>query len=112
MITSTENQQWCIWCGNEPATDAAHLFRRSTSPQLKEDPENIIKLGRRCHRYATENREFEQLLQEKFFLKKPIELTVLGVQETMRSGIQLSPREVMEFRRYLAGEFSYLSSEM
>jgi hypothetical protein len=101
----------CKWCGNQ-ASDMHHLFRRSTSPQLKEDPNNLIPLCRLCHKYATENREFERLLQEKFFLKKDIELTTENIQEALRSNIPLSPREIADFRKYLAGEFSFLASRL
>jgi hypothetical protein len=110
--TTTQNlKKICKWCGRA-AVDMHHLFRRSTSPQLKDDPNNVIPLCRLCHKYATEVREFEKMLQEKFFLKKDIELSVENIQEALRTNYQMAPREIDDFRRFLSGEFSYLSTQL
>lgn len=100
----------CSWCGNEPATDEHHLFRRSTNPQLKEDANNIIRLGPNCHKYATENREFEVLLQEYFFLKPEVKLSVENIAKFMREKKFISPRDTVRFRNYLAGQFQFISA--
>jgi 5-methylcytosine-specific restriction endonuclease McrA len=39
----------CRFCQQAPATDAAHLIRRSYSTRLITEPRNIVPACRRCH---------------------------------------------------------------
>jgi hypothetical protein len=102
----------CAWCGYNEATDAHHLFRRSTSPELIDDPANKIKLCWRCHKYATDSKEFEQLLQTHFFLKPERELTMELVESEMKAGTSISPRDLARYRNFLAAHFASLSDEI
>lgn len=105
-----QNDNLCRWCGRNEATDEHHLFRRSTSPGMVDDPNNKVKLCRTCHRYATDEQEFERLLQEYFFLKPEVtKLTKDYIAERMKDGDMLSPRDVTRFRNFLAGEYSFLN---
>ena len=96
----------CRWCGNE-GSEKHHLFRRSAEPSLIDDPKNKVILCRFCHEYATNVKSFETLLVEKFFLREEKELSLENIQNQMRAQEQLSPKEVSDFRRFLAGEYSY-----
>lgn len=103
MIDQTRT---CCWCGNM-ASEIHHIFRRSSSPELINDPNNFAELCRRCHQYATDNKEFEQLLQTRFFLKEEKELSLENIQDAMRGSEQLSPKEINDYLRYLCAEQSY-----
>jgi hypothetical protein len=104
--------EYCAWCGREPITGEHHLFRRSTSPEMIDDPNNKIELGANCHKYATEHKEVEQLFQEYFFLRPEKEnLSTEYIAARMKSGEILSPRDVSRYRNYLAGEFSFLTEQ-
>lgn len=102
-----------MWCGRNPVEpgEGHHLFRRSTSPGMIDDPKNKVHLCSQCHRYATDEEAVERLFQEYFFLKPECEdLNIDYVAERMRDGIMLSPRDVSRFRNYLAGEYSFFSN--
>jgi len=104
--------EFCKWCGrNQVEEGEHHLFRRSTSPELIDDPKNKVELCVSCHRYATESKEVEQLFQEYFFLKPEVEkLTVDYVAEFMKSQSVISPRDIMRFRNFLAAEYFFLDN--
>lgn len=102
----------CAWCGNEPATDEHHLFRRSTSPEMVEEKENLVKLGRRCHDFATRFPDVEKLFQEYFFLKQDkVALTVEFIADRMKNQEILSPRDIDRYRRFLAAQYFFFSEE-
>jgi len=112
MKVKKSNEELCMWCGRESATEEHHLFRRSISPQLKDDPNNKVKLGRICHRYATENKEIEELFQKYFFLRPEAEeLSVEYIAEEMKKRPVLSPRDIMRFRNFLAATYSFKSAK-
>lgn len=64
----------CFYCDTSKLAaghlEAHHVFRRSTSPELKDDPENLMLLCPKCHYRATHEREFEVLLQTLWQLRK------------------------------------------
>ena len=100
----------CRWCG-KPSDDTHHLFRRSTSPEMIDDPNNHARLCRLCHQYATKYKEVEQLFQYYFFLKPEQEkITVEHIAKSMQDMSYLSPRDVARFRNFLAGEYCFLSN--
>lgn len=63
----------CFYCGTTyyaaGGLDRHHVYRRSTHPELIDDPRNIMLLCRRDHDRATVNPEFEQQLQQIWELK-------------------------------------------
>ena len=100
-----------MWCGNEPATDAHHLFPRSKSPQLINDKNNLVKLGRKCHSYATNNQEVLTLFQWYFFLRpQPEQLTIEYIANQLKDKEILSPRDVTRYKSYLSGEYYFLNA--
>lgn len=105
-------QKFCDWCGNRPATDTHHLFRRSTSPELVAEKANLIDLCRICHDIATKSLAFEKLLQEYFFAKQDQPaLSLANIAQKMRDMEYLSPRDIDRYRRFLAGWYAFLSEE-
>lgn len=108
-----DKEKYCAWCGFREASDEHHIFRRSTSPGMIDDPENKVRLCRICHRYATEQKEVEQMFQHYFFLKeKEPEISIGYIARMMRDQEYLSPRDVTRYRSYLAAEYQFGSEQM
>jgi len=107
------SDQSCRWCG-KPATDGHHLFRRSDIPEMIDDPNNIIPLCRECHGYATNYKQIEQMFQRAFFLQNQRDVLSLEyIQDRLKDDFRIiAPAEVCDFRRYLAGEFSWISQQL
>ena len=58
---------FCRWCGRKDGSfEAHHLYRRSTHPELKDNPAVLVDLCFECHRRATDNHAFEEILQRAF----------------------------------------------
>ena len=102
----------CRWCGAREGIDPHHLFRRSQEKGIIDDPNNIVKLCRRCHDYATNVKSFEVLLQTYFFLKPTDQITLESIAEVMQKGEPMAPADVSRYRQYLAGEFFFLSEQI
>ena len=111
MINQYET--YCSWCGFREAADTHHLFRRSTSPAMIEDPLNKVRLCRTCHRYATDDKDVEEMFQQYFFLKErdPI-LSIPYIARAMRDQDYLSPRDVTRYRSYISAEYQFGSEQM
>jgi len=111
-MEKVSNQQ-CKWCG-KPATDGHHLFRRSDIPNLIDDHNNKIPLCRECHGYATNYKQIETMFQRAFFLQSQQDvLSVDYIQDRLRDDFRIIvPAEVCSFRRYLAGEYSWVMSQL
>ena len=71
-----ENQEHnpCAWCGQQ-SSDTHHLFKRSTSPELIDDPKNQVRLCRNCHIRTESDTEFAKNLREAL-LWKPANLDI------------------------------------
>lgn len=102
----------CQWCGAREGVDAHHLFRRSAEKSLIDDQNNLVKLCRRCHDYATNVKSFEILLQQYFFLRVKEQITLESIAEIMQRGEVIAPADVSRYRQYLAGEFFFLSEQI
>lgn len=100
----------CFWCGKE-AVDTHHLFRRSSKPEWIENPDNLLPLCRKCHDYATNEKVFEELLQQTFFAKqREPKLSIEYIAKELQERSNISPREIVRFRNWLAGEYVFLST--
>ncbi len=64
----------CVWCGQQ-SSDVHHLFKRSTNPELIDDPKNQVRLCRNCHSRTETDMEFAQNLREAL-LWKPATLDI------------------------------------
>lgn len=49
FLEKITEDKMCCFCGEAPATDAAHLIRRSYSIALITNRENIVPACRECH---------------------------------------------------------------
>lgn len=66
-IVKTHEEKECFYCGKTfwiQGLDQHHVYRRSTHPELKDDPKNIMWLCRQHHDKATLEKEFEENLQK------------------------------------------------
>lgn len=107
------NQQLklCAWCGFREATDVHHLIRRSADPSLIDNPLNHIELCRVCHDLATNSKEFERILQVYFIAKQDEpKITLEYIAGRLKDADFLSPRDIVKFRNWLAGEYFFLSA--
>ena len=57
----------CAYCGNREATDEHHLLKRSTSPELKQELKNLVKLCRVCHTRTETDMDFAEGLRLMFY---------------------------------------------
>lgn len=110
LISNTMEKQ-CRWCGKS-ADDSHHLFRRSADPSLIDDENNKINLCRICHEYATKHKVFEELLQQIFFLRPEIKLTLKNIAQTMVDQSVIAPRDITRFRQWLAGDYAFVNEEL
>lgn len=109
-MDTNQDKKLCAWCGKDVGTDIHHLFKRSTSPQLKEDPNNMVLLCRLCHTYADEP-QFAELLVKTFFLQeRPQKITLEYIAQQLTTRKFFSPAEIVQFRNFIAGEYYFQST--
>lgn len=101
----------CNWCGRRESCDTHHLVRRSDRPDLITEPKNLVRLCRECHDWATKDKSFEIILQQYFFarIREP-KLSVEYIAEQLKERSFISPRDVVRWRNWLAGEYTFLSA--
>ena len=71
-----QDQILCRYCGNRIGSEGHHLFKRSTSPELADDPKNLVKLCFKCHARTEDDHDFLVALQEIFFNWNPANLDI------------------------------------
>ena len=68
IVKETNEDKKCFYCGitfwSAGGLEQHHLYRRSVYPELKRNLKNIVWLCFKCHKRATENKEFEENLQK------------------------------------------------
>lgn len=80
---------------------------------MVDDPNNIVRLCRVCHGYATNDGETEQMYQHYFFLRERTPtITETYIATQMRDREYISPRDVTRYRSYLSGAYMFGSERL
>jgi hypothetical protein len=88
------NQEFkpCRYCGRQ-GSDMHHLLKRSTNPELIDDPKNLVLLCRPCHVKTENDSSFLKALQDIFYHWKPANLD-LYLRAQASIDVLLEGREV------------------
>jgi hypothetical protein len=73
-METNQTTELCKFCGNQLGTAKHHLLKRSTNPELIDDPKNLVKLCFSCHNRTEIDHDFLEALQLIFYYWKPINL--------------------------------------
>lgn len=116
MINQTQNP--CKLCGNV-GTEQHHMYPRGSSPELIDDPKNLLILCHSCHDKATNNQDVLKSLQEIFYNWRPANLDLfLRAQATIESieagqGWEFfTPAMVDSTLKLATAQYAYLNDKM
>ena len=109
----------CAYCGNQDGGEEHHLLKRSTSPELIDDPKNKVRLCWKCHRRTQEDPEFHRALQQIFFYWRPINaemfLRAEASLEALLEGKEIefaTPAMVDHYLRLAGASYAHYSEMM
>lgn len=109
----------CSYCGNQPGTEQHHLLKRSTHPELKDDPKNLVRLCHVCHRRTEEDAGFLKALQEIYYFWKSMNLDLYLRAEASIEALSygkeieyLTPAMADHYLQLACAKYNYLSERL
>lgn len=114
------NQEFkpCRYCGRE-GSDNHHMLKRSTNPELKDDPKNLVFLCRACHNHTENDQEFLKALQDIFYNWKPAQLELYlraeaSIEALSRGELTeyLTPGMADHYLQLAGAKYNYYSEQL
>lgn len=109
----------CAYCGHNTATDQHHLMKRSTHPELINDPKNLVGLCGICHHRTKTDAAFLKALQEIFYFWKKNNLDIYTRAQASIDALLdgrevefLTPAMTDHYLQLAGAKYSYLSEQL